>query len=131
MLYYFCHFLFTIFQTLFIGVWQVNLETKLCQEVRRFCFNVPRAFALKMWKLLGLCDVRCLPKCRSAIFAIRDDIFAIIINPWFVEVFGIVSSTIDITVSLNFKIFSVHRFVQRAVSFVKFMPCRFFTYSRI
>jgi type IV secretory pathway VirB6-like protein len=29
MLYYFCHFLFTIFQTLFIGVWQVNLETKL------------------------------------------------------------------------------------------------------
>jgi hypothetical protein len=33
---------------LFIGVWQFNLETKLRQEVRRFCFNVLRAFALNM-----------------------------------------------------------------------------------
>jgi hypothetical protein len=38
-------------QTLFIGVWQFNLETKLHQEVRRFCFNVLRAFAPKMRKL--------------------------------------------------------------------------------
>jgi hypothetical protein len=37
-----------LFQSLFIGVWQFNLETKLRQEGRRFCFNVLRAFALKM-----------------------------------------------------------------------------------
>ena len=36
----------TIFQTLFFGVWEFNLETKLRQEVRRFCFNVLLAFAL-------------------------------------------------------------------------------------
>jgi hypothetical protein len=46
-----------IFQTLFIGVWQFNLETQLRQEVRRFCFNVLLAFALKMRKLQRLPDV--------------------------------------------------------------------------
>ena len=56
----------TLFQTLFIGVWQFNLETKLRQKVRRFCFNVLRAFALKMRKLPRLSDVGCFPNCRSA-----------------------------------------------------------------
>ena len=56
----------TIFQTLFIGVWQFNLETKLRQEVRRFCFNVLQAFALKMRKLQRLSDVGFFPNRRSA-----------------------------------------------------------------
>ena len=53
-----------IFQTLFIGVWQFNLETKLRQEVRRFFFNVLRAFALRMRKFPRLSDVGCFPNRR-------------------------------------------------------------------
>jgi hypothetical protein len=45
--------------------WQFNLETKLRQEVRRFCFNVLRAFALKMPKFPRLSDVGCFPNRRS------------------------------------------------------------------
>jgi hypothetical protein len=56
-----------IFQTLFIGVWQFNLETKLRQKVSRFGFTVLRAFALKMFGL----------------FAIFVGVFAVIIKPWF------------------------------------------------
>jgi hypothetical protein len=73
----------TIFQTLFIGVWQFNLETKLRQEVRRFCFNVLRAFALKMRKLPRLFDVGYFP---NRPFAIVDGVFSIIIKPWFTRV---------------------------------------------
>ena len=86
---YFGHYFFIIFQILFISVWQFNLEKKFRQEVWRLRFNVLRAFALKMRKLPRLYDVGCFPKCRSAIFAICDGIFAIIINPWFTLVFSI------------------------------------------
>jgi hypothetical protein len=43
-----------------------NLETKLRQAVRRFCFNVLRPFALKMRKLPRLSDVGCFSNRRSA-----------------------------------------------------------------
>ena len=73
-------------KTLFIGVWKFNFETKLRQEVRRFCFNVLRAFALKMQKLPKLSDVGCFLNC---LFAIFDGVFAIIIKPWFTPLFWI------------------------------------------
>jgi hypothetical protein len=46
----------------------INLtkQTKLRQKVRRFCFNVLQAFALKMRKLPRLSDVGCFPNCCSA-----------------------------------------------------------------
>ena len=139
----------TIFQTLFIGVWQFNLETKLRQEVRRFCFSVLQAFALTMRKLSTLSDVGCFPNRRSAFLWFLMASLQSSLNHGFpgcfgfVEVFGIVSSAIDITVWLNFKIesvefriisvwsFSLHICSYRGVSFVKFIPCRSFTYSRM
>ena len=137
----------TIFQTVFIGVWQFNLETKLRQEVRRFCLSVLRAFALRMRKLPRLSDVGCFPNCRSDFLRFLMAFLQSSLNHGFpgcfgfVEVFGMVSSAIDITVSLNLKIgsvafriiyfFSAHLFVQRLVSFVKFISCRSFAYSRI
>jgi len=134
----------TIFQTLFIGVWQFNLETKLRQEVRRFCFNVLRAFALKMRKLPRLSDVGCFPS--FGLFAIFDGIFAIIIKPWFSWVFwicrGLWYSLISnryycfvklqnwiggISDHFRLKVFPAHLFVQGPDSFVKFIPFRSFT----
>jgi hypothetical protein len=43
-----------------------NFETQLRQEVRRICFNVLRASALKKRKLPRLSDVGCFPNFRSA-----------------------------------------------------------------
>ena len=120
----------TIFQTLFIGVCQFNLETKLRQEVRRFCFNVHRTFALKMRKLPRLSDVGCFPNCRSAFLQFLMASLQSSLNHGFpgcigfVEVGGIVSSAIDIAVSLNcnigsgaFRIISVWSFSLHTCSY--------------
>ena len=137
----------TIFQTLFIGVWKFNFETKLRQEVRRFCFNVLRAFALKMRKLPKLFDVGCFLNC---LFAIVDGVFAIIIKPWYTRLFwicrGLWYSLISywyycfvklqnwicgISDRFRLKFSPAHLFVQVPVSFVKFVSCRSFPHSRI
>ena len=103
----------TIFQTLFIDVWQFNLETKFRQEVHRFCFNILRAFALTMREIPRLSDVGCFPNCRSAFLrflmaSLQSSLKHGLLGCFgFVEVFGIVSSAIGITVSLNLKIGSV------------------------
>ena len=103
----------TIFQTLFIGVWQFNLETKLRQDVRRLCFNVLRAFALKMRTLPRVSDVGSFRNRRSAFLRWLMVYLHSSVNHGFpgcfgfVEVFCIVSSAIDINVSLNFNIGSV------------------------
>ena len=83
-------------------------------------------------------------------FAIVDGVFAIIIKPWFTRVFGIyrglwyglITYWYHCFVKLQdwiraisyyfcLKFFSAHLFIQRPVSFVKFIPCRSFAYSRI
>ena len=103
----------TIFQTLFIGVWQFNLETKLRQEVRWICFNVLRAFALKMRKLSKLSDLGCFTNCRSAFFRFLMAPLQSSLNHClpgcfgYVVVFRMVSSAIDITSVLTLKIGSV------------------------
>ena len=100
--YYFCLTFFVPYSTPYSSV---NLETKLRQEVRRFCFNVLRAFALKMRKLPRLSDVGCFPNHRSAFLRFLMASLHSSLNHGFpgcfgfVEVFGIVSSAIDITVS--------------------------------
>ena len=47
---------------------EINLETKLCQKVRQFCFNVLRDFVLKMQKLPRLSDIGSLPNCGRSAF---------------------------------------------------------------
>ena len=93
---------------------EINLETKLCQKVRQFCFNVLRDFVLKIQKLPRLSDVRSFPNCRRSAFLrfVMVSAQSSLIHGLpgcfgFVEVFEIVSSAIDITLSLNFKIGSV------------------------
>ena len=77
--------------------------------MRRFWLNVLRAFALKMRKLPRLFDVGCFPNCRSAFLRFLMTSLQPSLNHClpgcfgFAEVFGIVLSAIDITISLNIK----------------------------
>ena len=99
----------TIFQTLFIGVWQINLETKLCQEVCRFCSS---SFRPEDAEIAEIVRCRMFSELSFGLFAICDVNFAIINHGLsgcfgFVEVFGLVLSAIDITFPLSFKIGAV------------------------
>ena len=99
----------TMFQTLFIGVWQFSSETGSAPNL----LQCSSSFRSEDADISEVVRCRMFSELSFDLFTIFDGVFAIIIKPWFtwvfgfVEVFAIVSSAIDINVSLSFKIRSV------------------------
>ena len=137
---------YTIFQTLSISVWQINLEKNLRQEVCRFCSS---SFRPEDSEIAEIVRCRMFSELSFDLFAIFDVDFAIIIKTWFTWVFwicrGLLFGIINywyyffaklqhcsdgISDHLRLKFFSAHLFVQRPASFAKSMMCRCFTNSR-